>query len=263
MKLEKEVAYILYHNGKTTFEIMNQCVMVNYWGGWLYFYDENGNYVKANENTTTPIVVDSDTTAITMVAGSMLLGAEADFGHNSTTVYVYNQDGLNVSTECTVRVTGSSFASVALSGDHFVFNSYTGATIHISGETAVNVQFAHNDGPTSSATFTIWPLDNYEITAIQAFIGTSGVTGVSWASGQTNSAQTYVYDQRGVLLNDYMTCGNLTNYTGVTAYSNGLILQLADGEVREYQKSAFLYSAIIDNYYYPGDVIAYFSIYIV
>ena len=232
--------------------------MVSYSNGWVYFYDKGGDYLKASLNTSSPVPVDTNTTSINSSVNTLVLGAQPDFKHNQSSITIKNQSGLDVSDECTVSGYSTSliytgFTHSVSQGDQFIIYANSGLYSGVTNTTTI--QFTHVDGPIVSIPVTVWPLDNYPITTLKLYINTIGITGVSWASGQTNTAQTYIYDQNNVLLNDYGFVGDNGN-TGVTSTSTGFITQQVDGNIGTYPIIAALGIAGQSYYYDPASITA-------
>lgn len=137
-----------YTNGlQTNFEAGN-LILTSIGTDWyVYYTDENNDAWKiaptgTTNATTSPILVDSTTTAITVTPTGFT-------GISGITyqIAVVNQDSVNVISECifsTVAGTAVSGATVSASG------LITIPTLHWSGTTTVIT--THNDGATISGT---------------------------------------------------------------------------------------------------------------
>jgi len=110
--------------------------------GWLYYTDEHGDQLKVLYPATTPIVVNSDTSTITVTVTNYLAGVS---GYTAATV-VTNENDLVVTPECT-------FAT----GDATIFTTggTYGETLIAVGSGTTTLTVIHNDGDTISGTTTI------------------------------------------------------------------------------------------------------------
>lgn len=131
--------------------------------GTLYYTDENGNAVSILYPSATPIVVNSDTTTITVTVPSIYLAGVSGY---TTTAYVNNQDGLLVTPE-------STFST----GNRFIFSTggTYGQTLTAVGTGSTLLTVVHNDGATISGTTTITV--GQVNTSIEASGGTLDPTG--------------------------------------------------------------------------------------
>ena len=112
--------------------------------GYVYYTDENGDAVKVLYPSATPVVVDSDTSSITIyVDGSEISGTTLATGDTSQ-LTVYNENSLLVTDECSF---GSSNSAVTVDS--------TGLCTAVSLTNATIITTTHEDGPTGSTTFIV------------------------------------------------------------------------------------------------------------
>jgi hypothetical protein len=143
MKRWKFIRTMLSNVGYTTIDSVSDIVITNIdSNGYIYYTDENGNAVKALYNSTTPIVVNSDTTSIFFETSLYLAGSSAYTYAYSVT----NQDGLLVNSETTFTSNNSNIVATGATGT---------LTAVASGTTTINV--VHNDGPSGVTSVTVGP----------------------------------------------------------------------------------------------------------
>jgi len=186
----------------------------------LYFHytDEFGSQWKLSGNTaataSTPILEDSDTTAITVTPATLI-----SYTGETQQLAVVNQDSANVISECTFTRSNSG-ASVSEAGL---------ITILLTGSTIITV--THNDGPTGTTTVTAYwpgPLDLDPSTNNSPPDVVTGITG-------TTLQLTLTTDNTSQDVTDAATwtsviSGTSTASTGVTVDSSGLITIDNDAE---------------------------------
>jgi hypothetical protein len=296
--MKKHIGFkkILFHNG-FDYDAIGRCTIVSYDGTWLYLIDAEGDYVRCSVETTTPIIVDSNTTSITVSptgvtlknngqsqtfivynqnndnvtfestfvtdntlvttggtygavitanstpgntgsttvsithelgytgacyitidatttsltgTSEFIVGSMDAFNHKRYDVYVYNQDGTNVTSLCTVASYDTVAATIETGLTSILVTAHTGQTSGgtfsgSAGHTGTTINLHHGDlntGTNLSIPFAIYPLDNYEITSIHAYWSGTTATGITSQSGVTR--QLYLYDQLEVKLNDYL-----------------------------------------------------------
>lgn len=145
MLKHKLVRGILMHNQITDLTDLNSIrVISGTTNGRIYFYDVEGDYVYATWSTTTPVIVDSNTTGITVAPAS------ATLYNTGTTVQltITNQNGDDVTFECSYSGYNTSLLTASTSG-LLTATSTAGLT----GATTVTV--THNDGPTGATVITV------------------------------------------------------------------------------------------------------------
>jgi len=143
MKKWKLIRTMLSNVGYSTIDSVSDIVITNIDSdGYIYYTDEHGNAVKALYNSTTPIVVNSDTTSISFATSLYLAGSSA-----YTYAYaVTNQDGLLVTSETTFTSNNPAIVATGATGT---------LTAVASGTTTINV--VHNDGPSGVTSVTVGP----------------------------------------------------------------------------------------------------------
>ena len=124
MELKKLLDYIFYNNGFTTGEqiIDSGITLVSLVPGTILTYtDKNGDLWTCNTGTTSPTLVDSNTTGIT-IATVPYIG-----GHSAYTyqMIVTNNHGILVTSECTFTSQNTSVSTVSTGG--LISGVYTGS----------------------------------------------------------------------------------------------------------------------------------------
>lgn len=195
MLKHKAVRGILMHNNITTLSDLDQIQIVyGGTGGTLYFYDVEGDYVYATWNTTTPVIIDSNTTGITVSPATVTL-----YNSGSTQqITVTNQNSDDVTFECTFTGYDTSLVTASTSG----LLTAT-STPGLSGSTTVTV--THPDIPTltgasvvtvSRTTLSLTVTGN---TPINAYTTTSGsITVTDQRDVDVTSDCTFVSSDTGV-----------------------------------------------------------------
>ena len=165
MKLKKLLDYIFYQNGFTTGEqiILSGITLVSLAEDTTLIYtDINGDEWSCNTGTTSPSLVDSNTTGITLSTVPYLGGSSA----LTYQMIVTNNHGYNVTSESSFRSLNTAVATVSSGG--LITGAYTGST---------KIAVAHNDGPTASSnTFVFSPTTGLTINTIPYIGGVSAYT---------------------------------------------------------------------------------------
>ena len=190
--------------------------------GTLYYTDENGDAVKVLYPSATPIVVNSDTSTITVTLSSVYLAGISGY---TTTATVVNENSLNVASECTF--TSSNIAVFTTGGTY-------GATLTARGSGTSILTVVHNDGVTISGTTTI-TVGPFVDGLLGSPSATTIITGTTYsATGWTNLlVQNIPYTQLTLTAN-VSTYGVFSGTTGVFyANSNSItgttIITATDG----------------------------------
>lgn len=138
----KYVRTMLANVGYTTIESAEDITIESIdENGYIHYTDENGNEVKATYNSTTPIVVDSDTQTITFVGDlSMVSGT-------TQTISFDNEDDLDVTSEM-VSIVSDDDAVISTGGTYG-----EDLTAGITGTTTIT--YEHNDGVTGETSITV------------------------------------------------------------------------------------------------------------
>lgn len=144
-KLSRTILRLVGYTQTTMMETSN--LSYNAATGYLTYTDEHGDRVKANYVDHTPIVVDSNTTAITFQSTVYLGGLSAwTFAYTTVT----NESGLNVINEVTFYGTNALIATTGGTG---------GRTITATGSGTTTLSLKHSDwsvtNPTASGTSSI------------------------------------------------------------------------------------------------------------
>ena len=140
MRIRKIMRGAFYTNGQqTSFEAGDLTPTSIDIDWWIYYTDENDDDWKIAPTgttyaTTTPVLVDSTTTSITVTPTTI-----SDFTTETYQLAVVNQDSVNVLAECTFTSSDDVVATGSSSG--LVTILYTGTTI---------ITTTHNDGPTGA-----------------------------------------------------------------------------------------------------------------
>jgi len=190
MKRWKFIRKTLASVGYTTIESVKDIVvdaMDEY--NYVYYTDQNGDYVKATYNSTIPIVVNSETENI-YFDGNVYLASRLGTSGWTYTYVVTNENGLDVTSEIrftsgneNIVITGGTNGRVltaVASGEttvslyHEDWDEVTNPTA--SGETAVVVGQLNTNLFASAGTLDPTGTGAFEITASTAYYITTGVT---------------------------------------------------------------------------------------
>jgi len=142
-------------------------------GKYIYFTDAEGDQVKIAFDTTTPIIIDTNTTSITISPSATTMNVNTTL---TQTLTIYNQNSDNVTFESTFVPSSPSLMTGGTYGNVITFN--TGAT---TGTTLVNVY--HSDSVSATTTFTVQNVPTALVITISG--QTSGLTGGTHVSGTT------------------------------------------------------------------------------
>jgi len=168
--------------------------------GWITYLDQNGDQVKAQYNSTIPIVVDSDTETIIFDSQIYLAGLSAA----TYTYAVTNENGLDVTSEITFTSTDATIATTGGTNGRVITAVQSGTT---------TVTLYHEDWISSATT----ALASGQTNVIVGVLGTGLVfspTALTMLTGSTYSGWTILFNENGVNVpNEHVSWGSSPNYT--------------------------------------------------